>query len=1130
MPPSPLRFSGGREPRMETHKRGRSFESGLPVKIKDDDLALFNDMQMRERDNFLLCSNDDFDDSLYFKVNIPVRGESSDLLNVGGEKNDYDWLLTPPETPLFPSLDDEEPTPRNLVSRGRSRAQPITIPTSSMTGHRTSRSSASPHRLSPSPRSGNNLSQSRGRPSSAPHSSPAPVLRPATPSRRPFTPPNKPSTPTPRSSTPTPRRMSTGSGGNISSSARRGASPVKASRGNSASPKLRGWQATFPGFSSEPPPNLRTSLPDRPALRARGSSPASRNGRDSLRSGRHSMSPTASRSVSSSHSNERDCFSSHSKGSVASSCDDDMDLAHSVNMEISASPTLRKNGVFVNSRNSTFSKKPSRTISASSAPKRSFDSALRQMDQRKTPQNMFRPLLSSVPASTFYIGKSNNMHRPMFSRNSSLTTSSNASSEQGANIALDTEGCEHDQNELSAEWEKTPDAEAQEEVFAFDKVDETDDVGDEIRIEKPQNIHGDFVESAETIIESEELEQLNSGLVDVKVTLPSTKFSYSAGDHSDVESSTTMAHCSKCNKVFQIHKAIDGMVDICQDCAEKVGYVIDGIHTAGFAETTLIMSQNSHIHPSVAALIDKPCEESHSGSNVPQAFEICSKSVSSHPQSGAEPAPDCLPGICPIEVATGEREQQIPDKNLDCENEVVSASFNRGGKFQRFHSFGLAFRDNLSHSVDNVKSLDGYVTPETLSSSSSIDLGSSRQFETRIRRQLSSSKIKESIRKGLHSKHRSTEMLLSEISINLREDLATHMDGSAEKFRGSSESLHDDSHGESPLVVEEHVESWENTKYCVSRSLSSGTTIPMEDKISQHESCGEMGASLCELASNTYSAHLENAPASDALTDEDCVSSVHAEGHHSENVRSSTLEDMPAETSNSRPIEEHGIINEGPCRTDIYDVLLQSSSGVLLELEDDCDSLKCSSIENDASQSMINTMDLSNAHPVSQALEEDVSVSGLESNNIEHAHDIHGETITVEGPGGNKARSLTLEEATDTILFCNSIVHDLAFKAATIAMEKEQPPTTEETRRPTVMLLGKSAFEEKDHRRAPSKRTPKPRKVKKKRLGADATLPVAEMESVVKCHDASVVNTGLPNKADSMKPPKLESKCNCTVM
>lgn len=65
MPPSPaLKCSPGRELRGENHKRGRSFESGLLFKEKDDDLALFNEMQMKEKESFLLQSVEDLEDVL----------------------------------------------------------------------------------------------------------------------------------------------------------------------------------------------------------------------------------------------------------------------------------------------------------------------------------------------------------------------------------------------------------------------------------------------------------------------------------------------------------------------------------------------------------------------------------------------------------------------------------------------------------------------------------------------------------------------------------------------------------------------------------------------------------------------------------------------------------------------------------------------------------------------------------------------------------------------------------------------------------------------------------------------------------------------------------------------------------
>lgn len=64
MPPSlSFRSSPVREPRSDSHKRGRSLESGLPSREKDDDLALFSEMQSREEESFLLQPSDDLEDS-----------------------------------------------------------------------------------------------------------------------------------------------------------------------------------------------------------------------------------------------------------------------------------------------------------------------------------------------------------------------------------------------------------------------------------------------------------------------------------------------------------------------------------------------------------------------------------------------------------------------------------------------------------------------------------------------------------------------------------------------------------------------------------------------------------------------------------------------------------------------------------------------------------------------------------------------------------------------------------------------------------------------------------------------------------------------------------------------------------
>lgn len=83
------------------------------------------------------------------------------------------------------------------------------------------------------------------------------------------------------------------------------------------------------------------------------------------------MSPTASRSVASSYSHDRDPFSSYSKGSFASSGDDDADSPQSVPLN-SSEQSPRNMGAYPSKNAMSFSRKPMKKLS-SSAPKRSFD-------------------------------------------------------------------------------------------------------------------------------------------------------------------------------------------------------------------------------------------------------------------------------------------------------------------------------------------------------------------------------------------------------------------------------------------------------------------------------------------------------------------------------------------------------------------------------------------------------------------------------------------------------------------------------------------------------------------------------------------------------------------------------------
>ncbi|KAL5126727.1 hypothetical protein HKD37_14G039289 [Glycine soja] len=114
------------------HQLAALRSSSPRVMDRDDELALFLEMRNREkeRNDLLLRAAEDFDaaaplgsdpgNSPLFNVPpaapAPVRKTGADdFLNSENDKNDYDWLLTPPGTPLFPSLEME--TSKTVMSQ-----------------------------------------------------------------------------------------------------------------------------------------------------------------------------------------------------------------------------------------------------------------------------------------------------------------------------------------------------------------------------------------------------------------------------------------------------------------------------------------------------------------------------------------------------------------------------------------------------------------------------------------------------------------------------------------------------------------------------------------------------------------------------------------------------------------------------------------------------------------------------------------------------------------------------------------------------------------------------------------------------------------------------------------------------
>ncbi|CAI0426127.1 unnamed protein product [Linum tenue] len=1098
MPPSPaLRFSPGRELKAaDNHKRGRSLEGGILFKERDDDLALFNEMQSREKEDFLLQSTDDFEDSFstklrYFSdlklgISAPGRGESSELMNAEGDKNDYEWLLTPPDTPLFPSLDDE-PLPSNVPSRGRPRSQPISISRSSTMekSNRSSRGSASPNRSSPSPRSGSNTIQSRGRPSSARNSSPTPSQRPATTSRRPSTPPpNKASPPAPRSSTPTPRRASTGS-------VTRGVSPIRnTAMGNSVSPKVRAWQSNIPGFSSEAPPNLRTSLGDRPVSYVRGSSPASRVGRQS-------MSPTASRSVSSSHSQERDRISSYSKGSVASSGDDDVESLQSLHVgSLDRLASRRVGGISSSKVSAALPKKPARTFSPSSAPKRSFDSAIRQKDHWKSPPNMFRPLLSSVPSTTFYTGKGSTAQCSLVSRTSSVTTSSNASSDHGVGAAHDTERSDHHHHDVVAESRKELYPAVQEYIFAFDRADDLNkDVGHDIQDGVPQSQLHDLDRDFTIRSEHGDFEEFSRQDVDMEVGSP-LGTSRARGDFSEVDSLNSLVYlkiCSRCGCKYNDVEALEADINLCLDCSKQ-----DTVITA---ENPLVLSiskgeegnqqmDESALDTAVMELQSLTDNVSFVGDTVLHEVSLMDPQVEGfvamlaeegdkHKMASKRVTKEPTLGRSVSDIVTGS--QQLSNCNEGAGISVVlkKSSSSKGPVFQgrSFTASTLSY-DDVSFTRDSANSLRSSFGHASTSGSSSLDLSSSaRQMETtRVQRQLSGKKY----------------------------DLeSTRPQSSGSSFSGSLNNVAHQASFPLTSTLEDSVSGSQNNEVEVTNTSSTnGQPVSEEYLCERTDSSRTMDASTLQLEE-----HSELSIASKSVP-------LH--------------ENDEAENSITNTSVDHNHIPEVPSHSRLASISEIESEDHLRNPP--------SSVRNDLSANLRGMSDEFEDPSLSAPSDKDATASVLQTSTSDHERRFLDEsTVMVECHGGNKVgRSLTLEEATDTILFCSSIVHDLAYKAATIAIEKELSVPLNDSR-PTVTILGKSIPDRKDTRGGVrARRSLKPSKVKQQQKQEEASVKSPSSAKVVEndenADDSMVRNVGLPNKMDSSKPLKLESKCNCTIM
>ncbi|KAF8084077.1 hypothetical protein N665_0734s0004 [Sinapis alba] len=1134
MPPSPaLRCSPGKELPLpgKKHRRGHSIEYGMLFRDKDEeDLALFSELQEKERDDFLLHSSDDLEDAFSTKLKhfseftIPIQGESSRLLSAEEDKNDYDWLLTPPDTPLFPSLDDK-PQAASVGTRGRPQSQTSLSRSSTMEKRRrSSKGSPSPNRLSTSPRA-DNMQQIRGRPSSGRHPSPASGQRSVTPVRRISPSPGKqPSGPVSRSLTPTSRRMSTGST-TTAPPAGRGTSPVRSSRGNSASPKIKVWQSNIPGFSLDAPPNLRTSLGDRPASYVRGSSPASRNGRDaaSTRS-RQSVSPSASRSVSSSHSHERDHFSSHSKG--ASSGDEDLHPIQSIPIGSSERAVSKRGSLSPNSRTSRSSK----LQSPGSAPRRPFESALRQMDHPKSHHSMFRPLASSLPSTGIYSGKSSSSYHHLMLRHSSATVGSNSSSSQVIGFMPDTKGSDPvpvSQSEL--EKLAYPDKHG-EKITAFGMVDVLNEGSRHESHESSFSDQlGDMDQGYAVECESSVNEEFNH-VSDVENSL--TRGSHHIGNDllegADLE---TMEVCGRCGSHYRATETTRNEINICPDCREEHNNSVetDSPGTARALDENSQCQENFDDKESFAEKIDvlESLPVSLVEAKIVETRDNIEECADSHEQEQNHLHERMALGEQDdeIESSTGcgtkDIQSQLSEKHHDVK--IGSSEGGRGVPLLIKRSVSMKSPiTQASNSSGFTRSYDGFSylrdksmslrsSTETTSASSSWDYGSSIRKGSHVRHQSGSTLDIETHRYDTTSKFLSSMSSTSGVSSQACQALNVIPADSFEMCPAQMTCTNEESH---PELQDSNCDETNVMQSDGSVGLSTnvvGVLTELDPVIIENVFC-ENGddvdnTALSEVEISESPAHVRSTSevgASTPATD-DCSLYDHSK------LQEKDVNETPHHgsfTTTASEIEPEGCEPETP-GLGVHDESSGPEGNV--DAADDCSE----KIKSHASVDHHNSL----APPVNEISDES--------------------TVLVECTGRKEPKSLTLEEATDAILFCSSIVHDLVYQAASIAMDKARDvaATEEEILRPTMTVLGKSNANRSSSYTGGSGTKTKKQSAKATRKQQTETEEKIEVhiENDENAGEAAMIssNVGLPssNKADNLKPPpKLENKCNCSIM
>lgn len=403
------------------------------------------------------------------------------------------------------------------------------------------------------------------------------------------------------------------------------------------------------------------------------------------------------------------------------------------------------------------------------------------LQDRKSP-NMFRPLLSSVPSTTFYTGKVSSAHRSLISRNSSVTTSSNASSYNGASIVLDTEVSDLNQDDMANECEKVPYHDIHEEIFAFDKMD----IVNENPINDIKSLDSGPAPGCDPVLTEDSSHQ--TIIPEISSTFDSSRAQGNA--FSEVVCLDDIILCPRCGCRYCVIDTEENNINLCPECSRKEKYL-------GMTLLENMTSVTESISGySIKYEAGKPFNKVESGvislesslatdlgeSRISESLGNVEQDQASYPEEGLSYQKENFPSETPVSesqhslinhseigqlVVSGSQSNtesgyQQPlhhndykDSRFDSsEGAGISILLKRSSSSKGPIVQGRTFTtstisyDDLSFARDSMSSLRSSVGHSSFSASSSADFSSARQIEARIQRQVSSRKGELESKKG----------------------------------------------------------------------------------------------------------------------------------------------------------------------------------------------------------------------------------------------------------------------------------------------------------------------------------------------------------------------------------------------